>query len=77
MFELKEKYGNDRKLYSIITKRISTMNTLNSQIYIILPGEGSVISLLNSCIHLSSDVIHAATNTRHTDGIDIRLVNLK
>ena len=56
--------------------KISTINTANSQIYINIPREGSVISLLNSCLELNFDVIHAATGNRYTDGNDIKLVIL-
>ena len=55
---------------------INTINTNNSQIYIIIPREDSVISLLNSYLELDFDVLHAATNNRYVDGTDIRLVNL-
>ena len=55
---------------------ISTINTANSQMYINIPREDSVISLLNSYLDLNFDVFHAATNNRYADGNDIRLVNL-
>ena len=55
---------------------ISTMNTANSQIYINIPREDSVISLLNSYLDLNFDVLHAASNDRYADNNDIRLVNL-
>ena len=54
----------------------STINTANSQVYINIPREDSVISLLNSYLELNFDVLHAATNNRYVDGNDIRLVNL-
>ena len=44
--------------------------------YLNIPREDSVISLLNSYIELNFDVLHAATNTRYANGNDIRLVNL-
>ena len=55
---------------------ISTINTANSQVYINIPREDSVISLLNSYLELNFDVLHAATNNRYADGNDIRLVSL-
>ena len=55
---------------------ISIINTANSQVYINIPREDSVISLLNSYLELNFDVLHAATNNRYVDGTDIRLVNL-
>ena len=81
MFNLSQKLEVDRRIlecdyirYS--TSEISTINTANSQIYITIPTEDSVISLLNSCLDLNFDVIYASTNIRYTDNIDIRLVNL-
>ena len=44
--------------------------------YINIPREDSVFSLLNSHIELNFDILHAATNNRYVDGNDIRLVNL-
>ena len=55
---------------------ISTINTPNSQIYINIPRENSVISLLNSYIEINFDVIKAATSNRYADTNDIRLINL-
>ena len=81
MFNLKYKYEINRNnlkcdhiRYS--PSEISTINTANSQVYINIPREGSVISLLNSYLELNFDVLHAATNNRYVDGNDIRLVNL-
>ena len=61
MFKLSENYEVHRKFlkcdyirYSSAEK--STINTANSQIYINIPREHSVISLLNSYIELSFDV---------------------
>ena len=81
MFNLCEKYEVDRRILKCDYTRyspskISTINTANSQIYIKIPGEDSVISLLNSYLDLNFDVVHAATNNRYADGNDIRLVNL-
>ena len=55
---------------------VSTTNTANSQKYINIPREDSVISLLNSYIKLNYDVLHAATGNRYADEDDIRLFNL-
>ena len=55
---------------------ISTKNTANSQIYINIPREDSVISFLSSYIELNFDVIIAATSNRYADTDDIRLINL-
>ena len=55
---------------------VRTINTPNSQIYINIPREGSVISLLNSYLELNFDVLQAAIGNRYPDGADIRLVNL-
>ena len=81
MFKLSEKYEIDRKILKCDYIRhspaeISTINTANSQTYINIPREDSVISLLNSYIEFNFDVLHAATNNRYVDANDIRLVNL-
>ena len=81
MFNLCEKYEVDRRILNCDYIRyspseISTINTANSQLYINIPREDSVISLLNSYLDLNFDVVHAATNNRYADGNDIRLVNL-
>ena len=81
MFKLSEKYELNRDILKCDFIRyspseISTINTANSQVYINIPREDSVISLLNSYIELNFDVLHAATNNRYADGNDIRLVNL-
>ena len=81
MFKLSENYEVDRRVLKCDYIRhspaeISTINTANSQIYINIPREGSVIFLLNSYIELNFDVLQAATSNRYTDASDIRLVNL-
>ena len=81
MFKLNEKYEINRDILKCDYIRyspseISTINTANSQVYINIPREDSVISLLNSYLELNFDVLHAATNNRYVDGNDIRLVNL-
>ena len=69
MFKLSEKNEIDRKILKCDYVRyspseISTINTPNSQIYINIPREHSVISLLNSYIELNFDVLKAATSNR-------------
>ena len=81
MFKLNEKCQNDKRILKCDYIRyspseISTINTANSQVYISIPREYSVTSLLNSDLELIFDVLHAATGNRCVDNIDIRLVNL-
>ena len=81
MFTLSEKYEVDRRIskcdyirYS--PSETSTINTAKSQIYINIPREDSLISLLNSYIDLNFDVVHGVNNDRYADNNEIRLVNL-
>ena len=81
MFKLSESYEFDRKIrkcdyirYS--PSEISTINTANSQIYINIPREDSVISLLNSYLELNLEVLQVDNSNRYVDANDIRLVNL-
>ena len=81
MFKLNEKYEIDRRILKCDYIRyspseISTINTPNSQIYINIPREDSIISLLNSYIEINFDVLKAATSNRYADADDIRLINL-
>ena len=81
MFKLNENYEVDRRILKCDYIRYSpaetsTINTPNSQIYINIPREDSVISLLNSYLDLSFEVIKRVDNSRYADGNDIRLVNL-
>ena len=81
MFKLSEKYEIDWRILKCDYIRyspgqISTINTANSQIYINLPREDSLISLLNSYFELNFDVLKAATSNRYADTDDIRLINL-
>ena len=69
MFKLSEKHSINRDItkcdyirYSPSEKR--TINTPNSQVFINIPREDSVISLLNSYLELNFDVLHAASNNR-------------
>ena len=81
MSKLSEKYEIDRRILKCDYIRYSpsessTINTPNSQIYINIPREDSVISLLNSYLELNFDVLQAVSGNRYADGADIRLVNL-
>ena len=81
MFKLIENYEVDRKILKCDYIRYSpaetsTKNTPNSQIYINIPREDSVISFLNSYLDLSFEVIKKDDNSRYANGNDIRLVNL-
>ena len=81
MFKLSENYEIDRRIVKCDYIRyspseISTINTPNSQVYINIPREDSVVSLLNSYLELNFDVIQAATNNKYANDNDIRLVNL-
>ena len=81
MFKLSEKYEIDRRMQKCDYIRyspseISTINTPNSQIYINIPREDSVISLLNSYLEINFDVLRADNSNRYVDANDIRLVNL-
>ena len=81
MSTLNQKYEVGRKFSKCDYTRyspseISTINTANSQIYINIPRDDSVVSLLISYLVLNFDVLHAASNNRYEDNNDIRLVNL-
>ena len=81
MFKLSENYEIDRRILKCDYIRyspaeISTISTANSQIYINIPREDSVISLLNSYIELNFDVLRVDNSNRYVDANDIRLVNL-
>ena len=81
MFKLNENYEVDRRIFECDYIRYSpaetsTINTPNSQIYINIPREDSVISLLNSYLDLNFEVVKRADNCRYANGNDIRLVNL-
>ena len=81
MFKLEEKCEIKRNTlkcdflwYS--PSEISTINTASSQIYVNVPKEDSIISLLNSYLDLYFDVLHAATNVRYANNNIISLVIL-
>ena len=81
MCRLSENYEIDRRILKCGFIRyspaeISSINTDNSQIYINIPREDSVISLLNSYLELNFGVLQAASDNRYVDTSDIRSVNL-
>ena len=81
MFRLNENYDVDRRILKCDYIRyspaeVSTVNIPNSQIYINIPREDSVISLLNSYLDLNFEVIKKGDDSRYGNGNDIRLVNL-
>ena len=81
MFKLNENYEVDRKILKCDYIRYSpaetsTINTPNSQIYIKIPREDSVISLLNSYLDINFEVIKKVDDSRYRNGNDIRLVSL-
>ena len=80
MFKLTEKYEVSRNILECDYIRYSpsemgTVNIHNSQTYITIPREDSVISVLDSRLDLNFDVLHAATDNRYVDAIDISLIN--
>ena len=81
MFKLRENYEVDRIVlkYDYIRyspAETSTLNTPKSQIYINIPREDSVISLLNNYLDLNFEVIKKTDDSRYANGNDIKLVNL-
>ena len=81
MFKLNEKDEIDRKTLKCDYTRYSpsensTTNAANSQIYIIILREDSVISLFITYLELNFDVLHAATGNRYVENKGISLVNL-
>ena len=81
MFKLSENYEIDRKIlkcdyFRYSPSEISTIKTPNSQIYINVPREESVVSLLNSYLELNFDVLQAPSGNGYADGADRRIINL-
>ena len=81
MFKQNENYEVDRRIlkcdyFRYSPAETSTINSPNSQIYINIPREDSVISLLNSYLDLNFEVIKKDDDSRYGNGNDIRLVNL-
>ena len=56
--------------------KTSTINTPISQIYVNVPREDSINSLLNIYLDLNFEVIKKVDNSRYTNGDVIGLVNL-
>ena len=81
MFRLNENFQVDRIILECDYVRYSpaetsTKNTPNSQIYINIPREDSVISLLNSYRELNFEVIKRPDKSIYANGNDKRLLNL-
>ena len=81
MFKLNENHEVDRRILKCDYIRYapaetSTINTPNSRIYINIPREDSVISLLNSYFDLNSENVKKANDSRYGKGKDIKLVNV-
>ena len=81
MSKLNEIYDVDRRILKCDYIRhspaeTSTINSRNSQIYVNIPREDSVISLLRSYPDLNFEVIKKTDDSRYGNGNDIRLVNL-
>ena len=67
MFKLNDRYEINRDILKCDYIRYSpaetsTINTLNSQIYINIPREDSVVSLLNSYLDLIFEVVKKLIN---------------
>ena len=80
MLKLSDNFEVDRRILKCEYIRfspaeISTINTPNSQIYINIPREDSVIRLLKSDLDLNFEVIKKADDSRYGSGNGIRLVN--
>ena len=52
---------------------MSTINFANSQIYLTIPREDSIVSLLNSFVDLNIEVIKTADNSRYANDNYIKL----
>ena len=81
MFKLNENYEVDRRILKCVYIRhspaeTSTINLPTSQIFINIPREDSVISLLNSYLDLNFEVIKKADNSRYSNDYDMRVINL-
>ena len=81
MFKLNENYEVDWRIlkYDYIRyspAETSAVNTPNSQIYINIPREDTVSSLLDIYLDLNFEVIKKADISRYANCNDIRLVNL-
>ena len=81
MLKLNENYEVDTRILKCDYIRYapaetSTINTPNSQIYINIPREDSVVSLVNSYLDLNFEFIKKADDSRYANGSNIKLVNL-
>ena len=81
MFKLHEKHEIIRRILKCDYIRhspseINTINNANFQIYINIPKDDSVVSLLIKYNSLNFDVVHAATGNRYADSNDTRVTNL-
>ena len=81
MFKLNANYEVGRRFLKFDCIRcspteVSTKNIPNSQIYINIPREDSVFSLLNSYLDPNFEVIKRTDNSRYANANDIRLVSL-
>ena len=81
MFKLIENYEVDRRiltcnLFRYSPAETSTISSPKSQIYINIPKEDGVISLLNTYLKLNSEVIKKTDKNRYVDGKDKRSINL-
>ena len=81
MFKLNGRYQIDRRIQKCDYIRYSpsensTINTAISQIYINIPREDSLISLLKSYLDLNFDVLIAATNDKYVDNDNMWLINV-
>ena len=81
MFKLNVKYEVERKntkcdYKSFSSAETATINTPKSQIYINIPTEVSVNSLLNSYLDLHFEDVKEIDNSRYANGYDIRFVFL-
>ena len=82
MFKVNENFEVDRRILECDHIRYSpaetsTVKIPNSQIYINIPREDSLISLLISYSELVFEVIKKAHRSKYGDGNEIRFVNLR
>ena len=81
MFKLHENYEVDRRILKFeyihhSPAKTSTIITLSSQTFIVIPREDSLISLLNSSLDLNFEVIKKIDKSRNGNGSDIQLFTL-
>ena len=78
MFKLSEKHEVDRRNLKCDYKRYtpsepSTIDTAKSQMFINIPEEGTVLSMLNGYLHV---LYSANPDNRYADDVDIQKVSL-